>query len=165
MKTIKERILIGAATVALASVPGTLAAQAQTTVPPSQLAQATEEETSCVPLQEVTTGQSEIRKRIENRRILGNNWHVDFLVPDGREFSYFVALVTPENEGTYWMDVHLRMSHGGSEKVFSERGDLQAGTTYSIPFESPTGRQPAVVNARIGGVNGNFYTISIAACE
>jgi hypothetical protein len=37
--------------------------------------------------------------------------------------------------------------------------DLQAGVTVSVLFESPTGRQPAVVNVPLGGVNGNFYTI------
>lgn len=165
MKTLKNRILIGTATVALALVPGVLAVQAQTASASVQMAQATEEESTCVPLQEVTTGQNEIRKRIENRSILGNNWHTDFIVPNDTEFSYFVALVTPENTGPYWMDVHLRQPQGGSEKVFSERADLQAGTTVSIPFESPTGRQPAVVNVRLGGVNGNFYTIAVAACE
>lgn len=165
MKTLKYRILVGTAAAALALVPSALVAQAQEADAQLQIAQATGEETTCIPLQEVTTGQSEIRKRIENRSILGNNWHTDFIVPNDTEFSYFVALVTPENNGPYWMDVHLRQSQGGSEKVFSERADLQAGTTVSIPFESPTGRQPAVVNARLGGVNGNFYTISVAACE
>jgi len=165
MKTLKDRILVGTAAAALALVPGALAAQAQDVAAPLQVAQASGGETTCVPLQEVTTGENEVRKRIENRSVLGNNWHTDFVVPNDRNFSYFVALVTPENNGPYWMDVHLRQSHGGAEKVFSERADLQAGTTVSIPFESPTGRQPAVVNTRLGGVNGNFYTISIAACE
>jgi hypothetical protein len=164
MKTLRNRVLIGTTSAALALVSGALAVQAQTAPAPVQRIQATEE-TSCVPLQEVTTGQNEIRKRIENRSILSNNWHTDFIVPNDREFSYFVALVTPENNGPYWMDVHLRQSQGGSEKVFSERADLQAGTTVSIPFESPTERQPAVVNVRVGGVNGNFYTIAVAACE
>jgi hypothetical protein len=165
MKTLKNRILIATATASLVLIPGTMVTQAQTNSAPVQIAQATDEESTCIPLQEVTTGQNEIRKRIENRSILGNNWHTDFIVPSGTEFSYFVALVTPENDGPYWLDVHLRQSHGGSEKVFSERADLKAGTTVSIPFESPTGRQPAVVNTRLGGVNGNFYTIAVAACE
>ena len=165
MKALKDRILIGTAAAALALGSGTLVARAQDVSDPLQVAQATGSATTCVPLQEVTSGQNEIRKRIENRSILGNNWHTDFVVPNDTNFSYFVALVTPENNGPYWMDVHLRQSHGGSEKVFSERADLQAGTTVSIPFESPTGRQPAVINARLGGVNGNFYTISVAACE
>lgn len=120
---------------------------------------------SCVALQEVTTGQTEIRRRIENRAILGNNWHTDWLVPNQPNFTYFVAMVTPENTAPYWLDVHLRMSHGGSEKVFSDRADAEAGSTFIIPFGSPTGRQPALVNTRLGGLNGNFYTISVAACE
>lgn len=165
MKILDNQILISTVAVALALGSGTLVAQAQDASVPLQTAQATGAETTCIPLQEVTTGQSEIRKRIENRSILGNNWHTDFIVPNDTEFSYFVALVTPENNGPYWMDVHLRLPQGGSEKVLSEQADLQAGTTVSIPFESPTGRQPAVVNARLGGVNGNFYTISVAACE
>jgi len=164
MKTLKDRILVGTVTAALALIPGPLAAQAQTHADPLQMAQAPSE-ASCMPLQEVTTGQNEIRKRIENRSILGNNWHTDFIVPSDTNFSYFVALVTPENYGPYWMDVHLRLPQGGSEKVFSDQADLSTGMTVSIPFESPTGRQPAVVNVRIGGMNGHFYTISVAACE
>lgn len=165
MNIFNNRILVSTVAAALALIPTTIAAQAQANPASLQLAQATNQGSSCTPLQEVTTGQSEIRKRIENRSILGNNWHTDFVVPNDTEFSYFVALVTPENNGPYWMDAHLRLPQGGSEKAFSDRADLQAGTTVSIPFESPTGRQPAVVNVRLGGVNGNFYTISVAACE
>ncbi len=120
---------------------------------------------SCVPLQEVTTGQTEVRKRIENRAFGMNNWHTDWLVPNQPNVSYFVAVVTPENTAPYWLDVHLRMANGGSEQVFSDSADAVAGSTFIIPFASPTGRQPAVVNTRLGGVNGNFYTISVAACE
>lgn len=120
---------------------------------------------SCVALQEVTTGQTEIRRRIENRVVMGNNWHTDWLVPNQPNFTYFVAVVTPENTAPYWLDVHLRMPHGGSEKVFSDRADAEAGSTFIIPFASTTRRQPAVVNARLGGVNGNFYTLAVAACE
>ncbi len=165
MKTLKNRILIGTATAALALIPGTIAAQAETDDSPVTVAQADAETSTCIPLQEVTTGQNEIRKRIENRSILGHNWHTDFLVPSEPTFNYFVALVTPENNGPYWMDAHMRLPQGGSEQAFSGRADLQAGETISIPLESPTGRQPAVVNVRLGGVNGNFYTISVAACE
>jgi hypothetical protein len=151
--------------ISIALLSGGFISSTKASTEPVNLAQNNTQNSSCVALQEVTTGQTEIRKRIENRSILGNNWHTDFLVPGETSFSYFVALVTPENNGPYWMDVHLRLPQGGSEKAFSERADLQAGATVSVPFESPTGRQPAVVNARLGGVNGNFYTISLAACE
>lgn len=166
MKTLKEQMLLATATAALVAMPGAVLAPAEANSAPRQMAQATEATAStCIPLQEVTTGQNEIRKRIENRSLLGNNWNTDFLVPNEPTFSYFVAFVTPENNGPYWLDLHLRMPQGGSEKVLSERADLQSGSTYSIPFASNTGRQPAVINARLGGVNGNFYTISVAACE
>lgn len=166
MKTLKEQMLVATATVALGLMSGAAVAQAELEPAPQSIAQATEASAStCTPLQEVTTGQNEIRKRIENRSLLGNNWNTDFLVPNEPTFSYFVAFVTPENNGPYWLDLHLRMPHGGSEKVLSERADLQSGSTYSIPFQSDTGRQPTVINARLGGVNGNFYTISVAACE
>lgn len=152
----------------VALMPGAIAAAPQLSPEPQQLAQAelTEPTTdSCVLLQEVVTGKTEVRRRIENRRIARNNWHLDFLVPNQPNFSYFVALVTPENTAPYWMDINLRQSHGGVEQVFSSRADVQAGETLAIPFESPTGRQPAIVNARTGGINGNFYNLSIAACE
>lgn len=166
METLKKQMLVATATAALVSMPGVALAQGEANSAPQLMAQTTEAAAStCIPLQEVTTGQNEIRKRIENRSLLGNNWNTDFIVPNEPAFSYFVAFVTPENNGPYWLDLHLRMPHGGSEKVLSERADLQSGSTYSIPFQSDTGRQPAVINARLGGVNGNFYTISVAACE
>ncbi|TVP67400.1 MAG: hypothetical protein EA342_08865 [Leptolyngbya sp. LCM1.Bin17] len=119
----------------------------------------------CTKLQEVTTGETEVRKRIQNRVVARSNWHTDFLVPNSPEFDYYVALVTVENTGPYHLDIHLRLPQGGSEPAFSGRADVEAGTTYVIPFQSPTGRHPAVVNARLGGVNGNYYSISVAACE
>ncbi|NJL45972.1 MAG: hypothetical protein HC922_10215 [Leptolyngbyaceae cyanobacterium SM2_3_12] len=120
--------------------------------------------TTCVALQEVTTGQTEIRKRIENRVIAQGNWNTDFLVPSDQDFSYFVAIITPENDAAYELIANLRFSDGSSEQALSGRADLTMGETYSIPFQSPTFRQPAVVNTRVGGTNGNFYTISVAAC-
>ncbi|RZM79417.1 META domain-containing protein [Leptolyngbya iicbica] len=134
---------------------------------PQRLAQTSTAEPAeaCVALQEVTTGQTEIRKRIENRLVLQGNWNTDFLVPNDQNFAYFVALITPENTGPYEFMANLVFPQGGTETALRRSGDIQAGMTYSIPFQSPTGRQPAIVNARVGGVNGNFYTIAIAACE
>ncbi|NMF84509.1 hypothetical protein [Nodosilinea sp. P-1105] len=154
---------LGVAT-SLALAPGMFMSPAEASSDPL-VAQADTMENPCVLLQEVTTGQTEVRKRIENRVISRNNWHTDFLVPNSPEFDYFVALVTAENTGPYHLDIHLRLPQGGSEPAFSGRADVEAGTTYVIPFQSPTGRHPALINARLGGINGNFYSISIAACE
>lgn len=120
---------------------------------------------SCVALQEISTGETEIRKRIENRVIAQGNWNTDFLVPSDQEFTYFTAILTPENNGTYQITPNLRISNGATESVFTIRTSLVAGETYSFPFQSPTGRQPAVVNMRVGGVNGHFYTLSVLACQ
>lgn len=155
---------IAGLTAGLALVPTAQATEAVAPTAPTLVSQASTE-TTCMPLQEVTTGETEIRKRIENRPFGTGNWNVDFLVPQTTDFRYFVAVVMTENTGPYWMDVHLRLPQGGSEKAFSDRTEAVAGTIYSIPFQSPTGRQSAVVNALVGGVNGNFYTISMAGCR
>lgn len=143
--------------------PGLVIAAAKPSPSPSAVAQATAE-SACVALQEITTGDTEVRKRIENRVLGHNNWNTDFLVPSNQPFRYFVAIITPENTATYEMSVHLRLPTGASEPAFSTRADVQAGVTFSIPFQSPTGRQPSMVNVRVGGVNGNVYTIGVAAC-
>lgn len=120
---------------------------------------------SCVALQEVSTGETEIRKRIENRAIARGNWNTDFLVPSGQQFSYFVAILVPEHNAPYHFTPTLRFSNGASESPFSVRSDLVNGEIYSIPFQSSTDRQSNMINARVGGVNGNFYTISVVGCQ
>jgi hypothetical protein len=137
-------------------------AQAEPAISPLESAEPND---SCVALQEVTTGETEIRKRIENRVIARGNWSTDFLVPSGQEINYFVAILTPEHDASYHFTPNLRMSGGTIESPFSVRSDLTRGETYSIPFQSTTGGQTAVVNARVGGVNGNFYTISVVGCQ
>jgi len=153
----------------LAFLPSTLAMEAPSTPASNAEVMAQTRPTptteSCVALQEVTTGVTEVRKRIENRVVARNNWHTDWLVPNNRQFSYFVAFINAENTGPYQLDIHMRLPQGGSEPAFTGRADVTAGTSYVIPFQSPTGRQPAVINTRVGGVNGNFYTISVAGCE
>jgi hypothetical protein len=162
----KLGLLTGAAAAFLGMTVGVFNQQVQANEGPQVIAQdAAEPEDTCVALQEVTTGQTEIRKRIENRLILRGNWNTDFIVPNDREFAYFVALITAENTGPYEFTANMVLPQGGTEPAFSGRTEVEAGTTYSIPFQSPTGRQPAFINARVGGVNGNFYTIAIAACE
>lgn len=119
----------------------------------------------CVALQEVSTGNTEIRKRIENRVIAQGNWNTDFLVPANQQLSYFVAVITPENDGSYEFTANMRHADGTVETPFTIRSGLTRMQTYSVPFQSATGRQPTLINARVGGTNGNVYTISIAGCR
>jgi hypothetical protein len=138
--------------------------RAQNTLPGFTSGESAEPIDSCVALQEVTTGQTEIRKRIENRVITRGNWNTDFLVPAGQEFSFFVALITPEHSAPFQFNPNIRFSDGSRESLFTIRADLTRNETYSIPFQPSGNRQAAIVNARVGGVNGNFYTISIVGC-
>lgn len=148
-----------------------LRAEANVNVTPQRFAQepsqaeSAEPADSCVALQEVTTGETEIRKRIENRVIARGNWNTDFLVPAGQPFSYFVAILMPEHNAPFHFTPTLRFTNGASESPFSVRSDLVNGEIYSVPFQSSTDRQPNLINARVGGVNGNFYTISVVGCQ
>lgn len=138
---------------------------------PQLIAQADEEvieadpSDSCVLLEELTTGNTEIRKRIENRIILQGNWSTDFIVPSGQEFSYFVAILSPEHNAPYELIVNFKHRDEPTiEQVYSNRADLEEGETYAVPLQSSTSRQPFQVNTRVGGTNGDVYTISVAAC-
>jgi hypothetical protein len=120
---------------------------------------------SCVLLEEVTTGQTEIRKRIENRIITQGNWSTDFVVPSVQEFSYFVAILSPEHNAPYELIVNFKHRDAPTvEQVYSNRADLEEGEVYAIPLQSSTNRQPFQVNTRVGGTNGDVYTIAVAAC-
>ncbi|MGF1570956.1 MAG: hypothetical protein ACFCVD_23255 [Nodosilinea sp.] len=168
--TVQKFFGIGAGTVAAVGLLTALPLSAAETVSESasttqnSIAQGAAPAAACVALQEVTTGETEIRKRIENRLIAQGNWNTDFLVPSGQEFTYYVAIITPENDDAYEMIANMRFSDGSSEQAFSRRADLTNGETYAIPFQSSTFTPAAVINLRVGGTNGNFYTISAAAC-
>lgn len=153
-------LFLGVANINATAAPQLLAQDAET-----DEVQITEEpEDNCIALQEVTTGETEVRKRIENRVISSGNWNTDFLVPTDQDFDYFVALLTPENNATYELTINLRFPDNTSLAAYSNRAEVTAGETYAVPFQSSTKQQPIRVNARVGGVNGNVYTIAIAAC-
>lgn len=165
---IQKKQLLSLGFIASLVVPLTVASiEARANSIPQIVAQSESEEPadSCVALQEISTGETEIRKRIENRVIAQGNWNTDFLVPSDQEFSYFTAIVTPENNGTFQITPNLRISNGATESAFTIRTSMVAGETYSFPFQSPTNRQPAVINMRVGGVNGHVYTLAVLACQ
>jgi hypothetical protein len=156
-----------ALTLGLGLVWGGISTTAQATPLPQQLAQVETEEVveSCVALQEVTTGATEINKRIENRFLTRDNWNTDFAVPNDQDFNYYVAILAPENDGPYELTVNLKFPDDTFATAYSNRRDLTSGDVYSVPFISPTGEQPFEINARVGGVNGNRYTLAIVACS
>ncbi len=119
----------------------------------------------CIPLQEVTTGQTAIQKQIKNSVLFNNNWNTDFSVPDTQSFEFFVLVMTPDNTGTYKGEVNFKYSDTSAATVLSRSLELEREQTYSRAFASPTGKQPFQINARIGGENNNSYTVSVLGCR
>ncbi|WP_448573284.1 hypothetical protein [Trichothermofontia sp.] len=131
-------------------------------------AASTDPNSSCQYLREISTGQTHIRKRINTPTVgivRSNNWNTDFAVPAGTPFSFYVAVMTPENNAQYDATINMIYPDRSSSTAFERRVPLERGRTYSLPFQSPTGRQPHQINFRIGGANNNAYTISALACQ
>ena len=125
-------------------------------------------EKNCIPLKEVTTDQTQIRKIISRPTLGGviktGNYNTDFVVPTGQGFQYFVAVMTPENEANYEVTINLKYPNGTYDTPFTRNVPMTRDKTYSLPFQSGTERQPYQVNFRIGGSENNAYTISVLGC-
>jgi hypothetical protein len=130
---------------------------------PELLAQAGPEAT-CVDLQEVTTGQTQIRKQIRPGFLGPGNINVDFSVPSTEEFEFYEVTFIPENDANYRVDVNFRYPDGSQSNVWSGSGDAQRDQTYSRRFNSPTGEQPFLINTSVAGERNIAYTIGISAC-
>lgn len=120
----------------------------------------------CIPLEEVSTGQTEIRKQIKNELLGPGNWNTDFAVPGEENFDFFVAFFTPENDARYQGAVYFKYPDETTTTVFDGERDLQRNETYSQIFVSPTvGKQPSQINARIGGQTNTVYRIAFLGCK
>jgi hypothetical protein len=101
----------------------------------------------------------------KNRIDLGNNFNADFAVPTGIKFTSYKAVMLPENDANYDVAINLKFADMSTSTVFSKKVPMTRGQSYSLPFQSATGRQPYQVNFNISGANNNAYTISIMACK
>ena len=120
---------------------------------------------TCVPLKEVTTDTTEIRKQVQKTLISGNNnWNTDFAVPPGTTFRSYRAVFTPENDAAYEVSIILKYNNGTSDTAYTRNVPLQRNKIYTLPFQSATLRQPVQVNMRVGGANNNAYRVSVQAC-
>jgi hypothetical protein len=131
---------------------------------PEILAQA-EQESTCVDLQEVTTGQTQIRKQIRPGFLGPGNINVDFSVPPTETFDFYEVTFIPENDANYRVDVNFRYSDGSQSNVWSGSGDAQREETYSRRFSSPTSEQPFLINTSVAGERNIAYTIGVSACQ
>jgi hypothetical protein len=126
--------------------------------------QTTELPKNCQYLKEVATNQTHIRKQIDSM-IGGKNFNTDFAVPAGVKFTSFRAAMIPENDGKYGVTINLKYPDNSVNSAFQKDVEMKRGQTYSLPFQSPTGRQPYQINLNINGANNNAYTIAVIACK
>lgn len=144
--------LVGAT---LFSVLGLTSLQAQETTIPA----------NCQLLKEVSTGATEITKKIESLAIT-NNFNTDFAIPAGVAFTSYQAMMQVENEGKYDVTINLKYPDESSATAIDKKQfPMVVGQNYSLPFNSPTDREPYQVNFNIAGANNNSYTISVMACQ
>lgn len=125
---------------------------------------------NCQLLKEIQSGQTSIRKEIENPanldiKVFENNWNTDFAVPTGTKFQSFTASLTPENEAVYDVSINLKYNDDTTITVYDKETAMNRGKTYSFPFESPNNRQPYQVNLKVKGDNNNAYSASVMACR
>jgi hypothetical protein len=120
---------------------------------------------NCEAFKEVTTDQTEIRKKIHTGIISKDNWNTDFAIPTGKKYDFFVANMRPENDDDYEVSIYLKYPDGSNSSVYNRNVPLERNETYSLTFQTPTEKQPYQVNFRVGGSNNNAYTISILGCE
>ena len=162
----KKNHLIG---LALAGSLGTFASIFGAVVPASAvaptIAQSKQSANSCTPLQEVSTGQTSIRKLIDIDLFNSGNVDTDFAVPSGANFAYYNVTFTPENNATYDVAIYFKYSDGTSSSVFNADKALEANRTYTRNFITPTGEDPFQVNTRISGQNRTAYTIEVSGCQ
>lgn len=118
---------------------------------------------NCQYLKEISTNQTQIRKKIE--AIASNNFNTDFAVPTGIKFASFKGVMLPENNATYGVTINLKYADKSVSTAFRKNVPMKRGETYSLPFQSPTGRQPYQINLNINGDNNNVYTIAVMACK
>ena len=122
-------------------------------------------QSNCVNLQEVTTGQTQIRKQIRVGFLGPGNMHTDFSVPPNSGLTFYEVSFIPENRARYDAQVNFRYSSGAQATVFSSGGDVAPNQVYSRWFVSPTGELPFLINTSVSGENNTAYTISVRGCR
>ena len=115
---------------------------------------------SCTALEEVSTGQTVIRKEAR----MGND-NVDFTVPAGRVFRSYRALMRPENNANYSATVNLKYRNGTSSKAFSRNISMVRMKVYKLPFRTPTANKHYQSNLNVGTARNNAYSVAVLACR
>lgn len=97
-----------------------------------------------------------------------SNWNTDFAIPNGTAYSYFDVAFVSESGESYDIDVNLKYSDESVDQSYSIRDrDFTEGEAVTIRAESRRRSSPYQVNLRIGGINaeGNTYTVAVSGCR
>ncbi len=125
---------------------------------------------TCQSLEDVGSGETEVTKTVSTFGLLfiRSNWHTDFAVPGGTDFSYFVATILPIEGDTYDIDVNLKYSDNSIDQAYTvNNAVLTEGEPLRIRAASRSGDDPFQINVRVGGTQaeGNKYTVSVVGCR
>ena len=115
---------------------------------------------NCVYLEEISTGETEIRKKVE----LGNE-NTDFAVPTGTVFTSYIPQLLAENNAKYGVKLYFKYNDGSNAKVFDKTYPIKRFEQVSDQFNSPSETQPYQINFNVSSDLNNAYRISVLGCQ
>ncbi|MGK7933508.1 MAG: hypothetical protein AB4041_19030 [Microcystaceae cyanobacterium] len=135
-------------------------------IAPSSVAQSQSIPSNCQMLEEISTGMTEIKKKVRRRVVQGDNFNTDFAVPSGIAFKNYKAMMTVENDADYDVGVNLKYADNSVASALGKNKiPMVRGENYDLDFTAPTQQQPYQINLYVSGPNNNTYTISVMACQ
>lgn len=124
----------------------------------------------CQLLQVVGSGDVQVSKSVSppSTILSKNNWNTDFIVPQGENFSSFIAEIKPEESGEYTIKMFLKYSNNTADKVYDRNAVPLANRQPAIITGNVrTGEQPYQINLLVGGIqaSGEPYTAIVRGCR
>lgn len=157
-----NRVMLGLAGITLsASLPAILLSMSA----PSVSAQG-----RCTPLKVVGGSGVEVRKKISQPISVpgvNTNYNTDFIVPDGADYSSYVATITAENAAHYSISMYLKYNNNTSREVYNSKDVyLALNKPFRIKGTVASGsKEPYQVNLLIRGDLNNTYRASVSGCH
>lgn len=128
---------------------------------------------SCTPLEVVNgRGETEVTKTVSppSALVTRSNWNTDFSVPNGANYSRYVATVRSRSQdnGEFTIAMNLKYSNGGADRVHDgRRVAIAAGDSITITGNPRNNQQPFQVNLEVGGTRaiGITYSLTVSGCR
>lgn len=125
---------------------------------------------TCSPLRVVGGNGTRVQKTVSvpgAGPITRDNWNTDFAIPGNSSYSAYAATITPQNKGTYSIQMNLKYPNGTVDKVYDQKIELAEKKPLNISGSSRIYGKPYQVNLSVGGVEvvGNTYTAAVSGCR